>query len=36
MNRLLLGRQETTKKYVSVMAITVGIITCTLAEQVSC
>ncbi|CAD5219306.1 unnamed protein product [Bursaphelenchus okinawaensis] len=33
MNRLLLGRQYTTKKYLSVVAITIGIIMCTLAEQ---
>ncbi|KAI1710546.1 UAA transporter family domain-containing protein [Ditylenchus destructor] len=33
MNRLLLGRQYTLKKYLSVLAITVGIILCTLATS---
>ncbi|CAD5226320.1 unnamed protein product [Bursaphelenchus xylophilus] len=35
MNRLLLGREYTTKKYLSVLAITIGIVMCTLAEQSS-
>ncbi|KAI6233879.1 hypothetical protein M3Y99_00857000 [Aphelenchoides fujianensis] len=31
MNRLILGRQFTTKKYLSVLGVTIGIIICTLA-----
>uniref|UniRef100_A0A0N5B3M2 UAA transporter n=1 Tax=Strongyloides papillosus TaxID=174720 RepID=A0A0N5B3M2_STREA len=35
MNRLLMGRQYTLKKYLSVFAITIGIIICTLATNAS-